>query len=66
MLQSEGLHKQGVVSASQSPRCSAEPLSPWPLSTPEVGVRADSLLPWGKALKSSLPINALLPKIITK
>lgn len=64
MLQSEGLHKQGVVSASWSPRCSAEP--PSPLSTPEVGVRPDSLLPWGKALKSALPISAFFPKIITK
>jgi len=64
MLQSGGLHKQGGVSASRSPRCSAEP--PSPLCTSEVGVRADLLLPWGKALRSSLPISAFFPKIITK
>lgn len=40
--------------------------APCPLSSLEVGVWADLLLPWGKALKISPPISVLLLKIITK
>lgn len=64
MLQSGGLHEQGAVSAQPEPGvlCGA----PCPLPAPEVGAWVGSLLPWGKALESSPPIGAFLPKIITE